>query len=121
MVSVLNNQRDQLDLATRFCLIFILATLISAIVLWQYGWWMVVPAFTLLLAWLSYQSALAAAVSFGESVRSAFDLYRFDLIRAFHLPLPTNLKAEREAYKDLNLFFRQQIETVDFQYIHEKP
>lgn len=39
-------------------------------------------------AWSTYQAAVEAAISYGCAVYVAFDLYRFDMLRVLHLPLP---------------------------------
>jgi len=64
----------------------------------------------LILAWLSYLGAIAAAIAYGESIQTAYDLYRFEVLKAFHLPLPANLKEERELNKRLSDFLRQDID-----------
>jgi hypothetical protein len=40
------------------------------------------------VAYLAYQAAIQATKSYGELIRAAFDLYRFDLYQSLHLPLP---------------------------------
>jgi hypothetical protein len=112
------DRRDQLDLAVRFCAVFMLAALISAIALLQYGWWLLVPTAALGLAWLSYRAAITAALAYGEGIEAAFDLHRFDLLKALHLPLPADRESEREANRELSDFLRQGV-PVNFQYDHE--
>jgi hypothetical protein len=103
----LNDFRDQLDLAVRFCSVFLAATVISVACLATHGWWLAVAAGALLLAVLSYRGALAAAAGYGQAVEAAVDLHRFDLIRAFHLPLPTSLTVEVRTNEQLSQFLRQ--------------
>jgi len=100
----LNDFRDQLDLAARFCAMFLLATLVSIAFLAAHGWWLMVAVGTLLLAWMSYRGALAAASGYGQAVESAFDLHRFDLVRALHLPVPGDLASERASNRMLSNF-----------------
>jgi hypothetical protein len=38
--------------------------------------------------WVAYQSAVRAAITYGRLLPAAFDLYRFDMLGALHLPLP---------------------------------
>jgi hypothetical protein len=45
-------------------------------------------------ALLSYRAALAAAAAYCQALEAAFDLHRFDLLTALHLPLPANLIGE---------------------------
>ena len=110
--AVLNDLRDQLDLAVRFCVMFLLATVITAAFLAPYGWWLAVAAGTLAGAGLSYQAALSAAAAYGQAVEAAFDLHRFDLLTALHLPLPADLASEVQANQQLSRFLRQPQEYV---------
>jgi hypothetical protein len=53
----------------------------------------------LLSALLSYRSAVGAAITFGDLVRAAFDLYRRDLLRQLGLAPPETLGEERALWK----------------------
>ncbi len=55
----------------------------------------------LVTAWLTYLAALSAAGSYGECIKSAFDLYRSDVLSAMHLPLPKDIIAERYLWETL--------------------
>jgi hypothetical protein len=115
--AVLEDYRNELDIAARFSVVFLIATGIGIGFLAPYGWWLLVPAVTVLLAWLSYRGAVASAVGYGEAIETAFDLHRFDLLQALHLPLPTSRAAEREANFKLCEFLGQGV-PVDFVYQH---
>jgi hypothetical protein len=52
-------------------------------------------------AFLAYLASLSAAGSYAECVRTAFDLYRSDVLSAMRLPLPTDLIAERHLWEAL--------------------
>jgi hypothetical protein len=56
----------------------------------------------LLLARVCYLAACTQAVDYGATVRVAFDLYRFDLLKQMHVPLPDNLFKERLLWEMLN-------------------
>lgn len=109
MIGLLADRRNQLDLAARFCAVFLLCAIISLFFLYPHGWWLLVPLFILLLARLSYRGAVAAAVAYGESVQSAFDLYRFELHKALRIPAPPNLHAEKKTNQLITNFLRQGI------------
>jgi hypothetical protein len=111
------DQRDQLDLSARFCAVFFLAAIAAGTILFRHGAWLLVPGAALLLAWLSYRAAIAAAIVYGESIEAAFDLYRFDLLTALHLPLPCDRATERAANEALCDFLRQGVPT-NFDYKH---
>jgi len=53
------------------------------------------------LAMISYRSALAQAQDYGERIRSAMDLYRFDLLKSLHQSLPATLDEERLLWEKL--------------------
>lgn len=129
--AILDDLRNQLDLAARFCSIFLVATVITLACLARHGWWLTAAAGMLLLSVISYRAALTAAVAYGQAIEAAFDLHRFDLLHALHLPLPTNLTSEIEANEHLSQFLRQPHEYVyvltshgrglDFSYDHGQP
>lgn len=66
-------------------------------------WTAAVLAFAALMvtAFLAYLASLSAASSYAECVRTAFDLYRSDVLSAMHLPLPQDLIAERHLWEAL--------------------
>jgi len=105
--AVLDDLRDQLDLAARFCAVFGIATVISVAFLAAHGWWLTAAAVTLAGALLSYRAALAAAAAYGQALEVAFDLHRFDLLTALHLSLPADLTGEVTANQELSRFLRQ--------------
>jgi len=107
VTAVLDDLRDQLDLAARFCVVFGVATVISIVVLATDGWWVAAAAITLVGCLLSYRAALAAAAAYGQALEAAFDLHRFELLTALHLPLPANLIGEVSANQELSRFLRQ--------------
>lgn len=55
-----------------------------------------------LLALLWYRLAARAYGVFSDILRSAVDLYRFDLLKSLHLPLPQGLGDEKELWEQLN-------------------
>jgi hypothetical protein len=116
--ALLDAQRNQIDLYARFCLVFLVAAPISAAFLCRlHWWWLGIPLATLLLSRLSYRAAIAAALSYGEMIQTAFDLYRFDLLQALHLPLPPGRTSEKEFNEQLCFFLRQG-KPVNFIYKH---
>jgi len=131
--ALVDDQRLQLDLSARLCAMFLLATPISAGIVYypsewwsdasQVGgawWWLAIPPITLLLAWFSYRGAIASALAYGEGIRTAIDLHRFDLLRALHLPLPDDREREKQVNTALCDFLRQGIPLPeDFRYDHE--
>jgi hypothetical protein len=81
--------------------------LVAAGLLTVSGWWVFVALVPLAASWIAYRGAVLAAAAYGESVDAAFDLHRFDLTAALHLPLPADDTAERVANTALTEFWRQ--------------
>lgn len=66
---------------------------------WQFGAFLLAEV---VLARVCYLAACTQAVDYGATVRVAFDLYRFDLLKQMHVPLPDNLFSERLLWELLN-------------------
>ena len=66
------------------------------------AWW-AVGALALggLLVIVAYRGAVAQARSYGQQIRTAIDLYRFELLKALHLPLPATPQEERALWARL--------------------
>jgi hypothetical protein len=95
MLLILLEHRYELDLQTRLSAAFVLDAAIATAFLRNYGWWNLIGLGLLALAWLSYRAALAAAKAYGTTVEAAFDLHRFQLLKALHLGLPPDGSTER--------------------------
>ena len=104
--AIVVDERNQLDLAARLCVVFLASALVYlGTLLWPFfhgttvasRWhWFAVPAASLVLCWFSYRGAVNAAVGLGTGMATAFDLHRFDLLKALHLKLPDNRADELE-------------------------
>ncbi|MFD3524954.1 hypothetical protein [Streptomyces sp. NPDC058653] len=105
--SVVDDRRDQLDVCCRVSAVAGVSALASVPLLATTDWWLALTAAPLLLAWFAYSAAVRAAVSYGESVRVAFDLHRFDLYPALHIPVPDTPSTERTTNTALSTFWRQ--------------
>jgi hypothetical protein len=55
-----------------------------------------------ILSWLCYQSAIQAALAYGEQIKSAFDLYRWKVLEALHLQLPKDFEEERKIWETVD-------------------
>jgi hypothetical protein len=100
-LGILNDQRMDLDVAAQFCISLLLGSVLSFWLLLSDGVWMLLPLALLTFAWLSYRAAVAVAREYGTMMATVVDLYRFDLLRALHLPLPSNRIEERKRNADL--------------------
>jgi hypothetical protein len=103
--ATVDDQRLQLDVAARLAVTLTVTALVAAGLLWRWWpWVLVVPAGLLLLGWVSYRAAVSAAIAYGDGLRLAFDLARFDLLRALHLPVPADSDSELAANRRLSAF-----------------
>jgi hypothetical protein len=91
--TILNFEVRLIAQITFFAIIGVVLELVS-------GNWLM-SILVLIVGWivmyLAYQAAIQDAKSYGELIRAAFDLHRFDLYHSLHMPLPTqNGNEERE-------------------------
>jgi hypothetical protein len=101
------DQTDQLDTAAHLCVTFLLATLISGLLLLPHGWdgfWLLIPVATGALAWISYRATINAAKLQGDMMMAAFDLHRFDMLAQLRYPLPRDAHTEFESNQRLSEF-----------------
>ena len=120
VLGIVDDERTQLDMAVRFSAVLVLAALASLGLLITQGWLLLVSAAVAVLAWLSYKGAVGAAVAYGEGLETAFDLHRFDLLRALHLPLPASADEERALNAQVTAFLLQG-QRFPFAYEHSDP
>jgi hypothetical protein len=102
---MLEGAKTQLDFAVVMSFISTLFTLVWSLLtlLWSPA---LAPYFTIVLAgpfsiYLFYRLAVANYQAFGVSVKSAVDLFRFDLLEDLHLELPADNVAERVLWEHL--------------------
>ena len=91
----------------------------ALILLGAHGWWVTTAAGLAILAWLSYRAAVNAAIAYGELKETAFDLHRFDLLKALHVPLPPDHKHELELNATVTTFLRHDF-PVKLEYEHSE-
>ena len=72
--------------------------------------WVVAPVVFLVgvgISRLAYLNAAQSALSYGELLKTAFDLYRWNVLKALHLDLPPDLESEKELWGEIGgLFYR---------------
>ena len=98
----LADSRLQLDVAVRFCLVWLIATAATFAILVKDHGWLWIPAATYALAWLCYRASCAAAEGYGLMLAVAIDLHRFDLLQALHQPLPRSYRDEIKRNRKLS-------------------
>lgn len=99
--------RAQVDnaLTPLLALLNLLALVGGALVfLTDQRWWLFVLVFVgaLLLARFCYAAAVKQAESYGILIRVAFDLYRHEILKQMHIPIPDNLVDEGVLWSKLN-------------------
>jgi hypothetical protein len=104
--STLDAARDRMDLLVMTTWSSAICALIALALLARQGWWLLLPLLFTVVAWLSYRAAVAAAHSYGLQMQVAFDLHRFDLLAALHVPLPGDSQAEPATYGPIQQLLR---------------
>ena len=105
--AMVDDQRNSLDAAVMMTAALAVVALAAVGLLADGGWWVLLALVPAAGAVAAHRGALHAAVGYGEVVDVAFELHRFDLYQALHLPLPADLDAERRLARGLCLLWRQ--------------
>ncbi len=95
---------DTLDAAATMAIATALAAAVSAAAFWNDPALRWMPALLLGLSLLSYRGAVVAARQHGTFMDIAFDLHRFDLLKALHLDLPANTAQEEDLGRKVTAF-----------------
>ena len=66
-------------------------------------WWLFVICFGggVVTAFTSYRGAMGAVMPYAEQIKTAFDLYRNDLLQKMRIRLPNNLDEEKDRWQEL--------------------
>jgi hypothetical protein len=83
--------------------------------------WITVVATSASVAYLAYCGAVAAARDYGDQIRTAFDLHRFELLDALRVPLPMNRSEERRLWSEVNELVRGSEPPDWWLYQHRQP
>jgi hypothetical protein len=118
--AAVDDSRDGLDAAARFAATGAVAAVATILLLAPHsGWWTLLGLVPLGVAVVSYLAAITAAIGYGLAMQVAFDLHRFDLLRALRLVQPERQSGdEGEMVSNLRLsdFLRQGV-PVPFDYV----
>lgn len=115
-VSYLDDQRTQLDLAVRMCFTSALAFVVSAIVLWHDGRWLLTIIVPAGISYLSYRGAVISAQDYGVAMNVLIDLNRFSLYERFHLPMPANIDDERQMNAQVMKLLKKNSKNIYIEY-----
>ena len=105
--AIVDDRRDMLDSAGRMTISAATMFLAAMVLLWGSGGWLALALVPAAITAVAYTGAVAAAVAYGEAVRSAFDLHRFDLLAALKVAPPETRDKEREINRALCDMWRQ--------------
>lgn len=66
-------------------------------------WWLFAFCFGggVITSFTSYRGAMGAVMPYAEQIKTAFDLYRNDLLEKMRVPLPATLEEERNRWQEL--------------------
>lgn len=64
--------------------------------------WFLLAAGALVISYFFYRLSIGAAFELGEMVRSSFDLFRLDLMKALQRPRPATLAVEQAQWEELS-------------------
>jgi hypothetical protein len=116
--AVVDDRRTALDSMVRLSAVTAVTAAASLGLLYESGWWITLAGIPAVLSAVARVSAVHAGIAYGEAVRSAFDLHRFDLLQALHLPLPPDQETERDTSVALCLQWRQGVVVPATAYRH---
>lgn len=119
MREIIDDRRTQLDLACRLSASAAVSGVVSVGVLLGDGWWFALALVPFALAAVAYRAGISAALAYGETVRSAFDLHRFDALAALHLALPSDPDTEVVFNRRLSRFWMQNVPLAGSRYVHQ--
>jgi len=105
--NTLADQKTLLDFALTMATLAVVYVALAATVgpwlSYTPGLWVLLGAAGSMVAYVFYALAVSVAKQFGDLVRSAFDLFRLDLIKALGCPRPADIEAERALWKQLSI------------------
>ncbi|WP_051965534.1 hypothetical protein [Kitasatospora mediocidica] len=103
------DRRTSMDAAARLSVTAALCVPLTIWLLRDSGWWLLLAPALAAVAWFAYVATVHAAVAYGECVIAAFDLHRFELYPALHLPLPADAAEEFRVNEAISSLWRQDL------------
>ncbi|MGW1794569.1 hypothetical protein ACWCQN_00870 [Streptomyces sp. NPDC001984] len=112
----LDSTRDTLDMAVNLCWSFLATAVLLTIALYDEPGLRWLPPAALLLAAVAYKGAVTAAQAYSGLMHIVFDLHRFDLLEALHLPLPDRHR-EKDLFEQVSAYLAGE-QVPDLMYAH---
>lgn len=94
-IAYVQNQRVQLELAVRTCVLSLIAAFTTCAILVRQGWPVLLSAVPYAVAYLAYRGAILLADEYGTAMTVMLELNRFTLYERLALPRPANSLEER--------------------------
>lgn len=118
----LEDARIKLDFAVSMTFVAGFVTMITFFVVPWYPLCLAATFAGAAFTYMFYRVGLQNYHGYGQLLRSAVDLYRFDLLRQMHLPLPLDSKSERQLWTDLAIKAStpESERAVTFTYLHDQ-
>ncbi|WP_200216772.1 hypothetical protein [Micromonospora coerulea] len=127
-VEYVQNQRMQMELAARTCVLGLLAAAVTAVLMWTEGWYLLLTLVPYLVAFAAYRGAVVLAHEYGTALAVLIELNRFALYERLRLPRPSSLAAERRSATQLIEILRldsggvvNRYDRAQLRYAHPQP
>jgi hypothetical protein len=115
-VDYLQDQRMQLELAVRTCLLALLASVVTVAFMVRHPPWLLVALIPYVVSYAAYRGAVTVAHEYGAAMSVVAELNRFSLYDRLQLPRPVTLEDEVRQNTDLMKAFAQEA-NVSFRYV----
>lgn len=115
------SQRTQLELAVRVAVLALVAAVLTAVVMWRHGGWLLLALVPYAVAYLAYRGAVVAAHEYGTALTVMIDLNRFSLYERLHLKPPGSLDEERDLNSRLTAVFQSDLPKKGLAYENPAP
>lgn len=100
-IQYVDESREQLDTAVRFCTVSLLASILSVTFLINDKLWLLGALIPYALAYVAYRAAVVAAGEYTTAVKTVIDLDRFALYESLRIEQPRDTAEERRVNKSL--------------------
>ncbi|MEZ4614356.1 MAG: hypothetical protein R2867_02415 [Caldilineaceae bacterium] len=108
-----DNEKSKLDFMINLCVLSVLFAIelayIGLIFADNYKLWLISAGFTGLCSYfVFYKCAILSAVGWGNTIRVAFDLHRYQLLSKLYIRIPKDKTDEEIIWKQISQVFREQ-------------
>lgn len=117
------DHRTQLELAVRVAVLGMIAAVVTTVVMWRHGSWMLLALAPYAVSYLAYRGAVVAAHEYGTALTVMIELNRFALYERMRLGPPASLADEVRVNRRLMALLRSERPMTDraLPYVHPDP